>query len=144
MFTAEAIPELELDVKKPRGPVELGQRAEYTIELTNIGTKAAENVESAMLFGRRLEPIDVEGSVEAVHNDGQVLFKNIPMILPKECVTLKVITKADVAGMAQVKTHVVSSNLDIPLEHGLATTIVNRQRGVSTASGQATQGEVVR
>jgi hypothetical protein len=142
MFTAEALVELELDVKKPRGPVELGQKAEYTVELTNTGTKAAENVEIAMLFGRGLEPINVEGNVEAVHDNGQVLFKAIPMILPKECVTLKVITMADVAGMAQVKTHVMSSSIDVPLENGLSTTIVNRQRGVSTASGQATQSDV--
>jgi uncharacterized repeat protein (TIGR01451 family) len=146
-FTAEAVTELDLVVQRPRGHVEQGQEVEYTIEVTNVGTKAAENVEVSMAFGWRegnepvavLEPINFAGN-EAFMDNGMVVFEKIPVILPKQCIELKVIAKAEQTGTVQIKTQVCGK--DIPgLGHELSTTVTSRRNRMATASGQSSQNE---
>ena len=138
-FTAKAIVELDLVVNKPNGPVELGHEAEYSVQITNKGTKAAENVEVAMMFGKQLEPVAVEGG-EAFYDDGQVSFEKIPMILPKQSITRKVVVRAEQLGTAPVRAEVTGT--DIHFTSGVSTYIFSRQ-GIATASGQ-TQSESFR
>jgi len=144
VFTAEAVTELDLVVHRPRGHVEQGQETEYTIEITNVGTKAAENVEISMAFGWKrgdehaevvvLEPIDVVGHDAKMDNNGMVVFDKIPAILPKQRVELKVIAKAEQTGTVQVKTHV--SGKDIPgLGNELSTTVTSRRGGTAATAG---------
>ena len=145
IFTAEAVTELELAILKPRGQIELGQEVEYTIQVTNTGTKVAENIEVSMAFGWKspqepvavLEPIAVLGG-EASQNNGLVIFDKIPVVLPKQCLELKVVVKAEQTGTVQVKTQV--NGTDIHLENGLSATVFSRQKGPATASGP-TQNE---
>jgi hypothetical protein len=136
-FVAKAVVELDMVVLKPNGPVELGKEAEYTVLLTNKGTKAAENVEVSLMFGKQLEPMAVEGGA-ADYEDGQVRFEKIPVILPKQSVTLKVIAEAIQSGTAPIRADVTGT--DILLTNGLSTYIFSRQ-GVATVSGQTTQNE---
>jgi len=146
-FVSEAVTELDLAVHRPRGHVELGQEAEYTIQVTNIGTKAAENVEVSMAFGWKspnepvavLEPIAVQGG-EASQNDGLVVFERIPIILPRQSVELRVIARAEQTGTVQIKTQVTGTN--IHLENGLSTTVFSRQnRPVTATASEQTQNE---
>jgi len=129
-FMAEAITDLDLVVHRPRGQVELGQEAEYTIQLTNVGTKAAENIEVSMAFGLSqeqlvvLEPIAVQGG-EASQNDGMVVFERIPVILPRQSIELRVVAKAEQTGTVHIRTQVTGT--DIHLENGLSTTVFSRQ-----------------
>jgi len=147
-FTAEAVTELDLVVLKPRGHVELGQEAEYTIQVTNIGTKAAENVEVSMAFGLKegnesiavLEPINVAGS-EAFLHDGMVVFEKIPVILPKQSVELKVIAKAEQTGTVQVKTQVSGRDIN-GLGNELSTTVFSRRTRMATSSDSSSQNEI--
>ena len=138
-FIAKAIVELELDVLKPSGPVELGQEAEYTVQLTNKGTKAAENVSVSLTFGKQLEPVAVKGG-GADYDDGQVFFEKIPAILPKQTITLAVVARADQLGMAPIRAEV--SGADIQLTKGLSSYIFSQSATV-TASGQS-QDEIFR
>jgi hypothetical protein len=131
-FTAKAVVELDMVVQKPEGPVELGKEAEYTVKITNKGTKAAENVEVSMMFGKQLEPTAVEGG-EAEYEDGQVRFEKIPVILPKQSITLRVIAEATQQGTAPIRVEV--NGADTNLTNGLSTYIFSRQ-GVVKASGQ--------
>jgi hypothetical protein len=136
-FMAEAVTELELAVlKDPNGAVELGQEAVYTIQLKNVGTKAAENVEASMAFGWKmgqneqvavLEPIAVHGG-KAGHDNGMVVFEKIPQILPKQTVTLKVVVKAIETGNVKIKTEV--NGTDIHLTNGLMANVFSRQAAV--------------
>jgi len=144
-FTAEAIVELDLAILRPSGPIGLGQEVTYTIEVTNIGTKAAEDVEVSIMFSDQLEPHSVTGR-DAKHGYGQVFFEKIPMILPKQCVTLMVHVEAKEIGTAQIRAEVVRSDVSgtpIRLEQGLSAHIFCRQRGVGTAE-QTTQNEFFR
>ena len=146
-FVAEAVTEMELVVLKPSGAVELGQEAEYTIQITNSGTKAVENAEVSMAFGWKvgqkeqvavLEPIEV-GGAGAVLDNGMVVFDKIPMILPKQTVTLQVIAKAVETGNVQIKTEVTGT--EINLTNGISTYVFSR---TATASGKTKQDEVFR
>ncbi|MDR0327245.1 MAG: DUF11 domain-containing protein [Planctomycetaceae bacterium] len=145
MFRAEAVVELDWAVVKPNGPIELGQEVEYEIQVTNTGTKAAENVEISMTFGSQLEPTGVSGGEAYSTDDGQVFFEKIPAVLPKQCVAVKVAVKAEKVGTATIRAEVVrddAGGASIRLERGLSAYIVSR-RGVATASGQTqTQDEV--
>jgi hypothetical protein len=144
-FRAEAVVELELAVQKPNGPIELGQEVGYEIQVTNTGTKAAENVVISMAFGWHLEPTAVSGGEAKGSDDGQVVFETIPVILPKQGVTVKVVVKAKETGTAQIRAEVAradASGVPIRSEKGLSAYIVSR-RGTATASGQ-TQDETIR
>jgi len=127
---AEAIVELDLVVHRPSGPIELGQEVTYTIEVTNIGTKAAEDVEISMMFGAQLEPIAVSGREAHYTTDGQVLFERLPVILPKQTITLRVTVEAKRAGTAQIRAEVArtdASGTPIRLEQGLSAHIFSRR-----------------
>jgi hypothetical protein len=142
-FMAEAIVELDLVVHRPSGPIELGQEVTYTIEVTNIGTKAAEEVEISMMFGKQLEPIAVAGGEAHYTTDGQVLFERIPAILPKNTVTLRVSVEAKGTGTAQIRAEVTradASGTNIRLEQGLSAHIFSRR----TVAEQSTQNEFFR
>jgi hypothetical protein len=144
-FQAEAVVELDWAIVKPNGPIELGQEVEYEIQVTNTGTKAAENVEISMTFGVQLEPTGASGGEAYSTDDGQVFFEKIPAILPKQSVAVKVAVKAEKVGTATIRAEVVREDVDgasIRLERGLSAYIVSR-RGAATASGQ-TQDEVFR
>ena len=141
-FMAEAIVELNLAVLRPNRPIELGEEVTYTVEITNNGTKSAEDVEISMMFGEQLEPIAVAGRDAHYTGDGQVIFEKVPVILPKQCVTLRVSVEAKSVGTAQIRAEVVradASGASIRLEQGLSAHIFSRQKDTATASGQTTQ-----
>ncbi|MCL2004561.1 MAG: hypothetical protein FWG73_00190 [Planctomycetaceae bacterium] len=145
-FTAEAVVDLDLAVTTPKGPIELGQQVIYEVQVTNVGTKAAEDVEIFMTFGAQLEPTGVNGGDASKTDDGLVSFEKIATVLPKQSVTVNVIVKANSVGTAQIKAEVVrsdASGVPIRLEKGLSGYIVSRQGGASSASGQM-QNEVFR
>ena len=140
-FTAEAIVELELVIHRPSGPIELGQEVKYTIEVKNTGTKAAENVEISIMFGDQLEPRAVTGR-DASYGDGQVFFDKIPVIVPKQVVTLLVHTEAKGIGTAPIRAEVVrtdASGSSVRLEQVLSSHIFSRQKGTATAEQPTTK-----
>jgi hypothetical protein len=142
-FLAEAVVDLDLAVNIPKGPIELGQEVEYEVKVTNVGTKAAEDVLISMTFGPQLEPTGV-GGYAANEDNGLVTFETIPAILPRQCVTVMVRVKADKTGTAPIRAEVVStdaSGLPAGLEKGFVAQIFSRR--TAAASG-ASQSEVLR
>ena len=132
-FEATAIVELKLDVETPQGPIEVGREAVYTLNLVNRGTKAAENVDVSVFFGKHLEPYAIEGGT-AYTSDGQVVFDKIPTIGPEQHLTLKVKARADEAGSHRIRSEVNCSTAEINLVNEQATYFYKKQKGKSTAS----------
>jgi uncharacterized repeat protein (TIGR01451 family) len=130
-FEAEAIIELKLDVEIPQGPIEVGQETVYTLNITNRGTKAAENVEVRTAFGKGLEPFAVEGGV-ANQSDGQVVFDKIPTITVGQNLILKVKAKAEEPGNLKVRSEVICSAANISLANEGTTYFYKKQKGKST------------
>lgn len=142
---AVAIVELKLDVDYPQGPVEIGDEAVYTINVSNRGSKAAEGVEVIAAFARGVEPYAIEGE-NAYMNDGQVVFDKIASIAAGQTVMLKVKSRADRAGNHRVRTDVICSNINVHLVNEHTTYFYKKQKDKARAiaSGDQTKYEVLR
>jgi uncharacterized repeat protein (TIGR01451 family) len=103
--SAEAIADLRMEVENPQGPVEVGQEAAYTINVSNRGTKPAEDVEVFAAFAAGLEPFAVEGA-NGTMSDGQVVFDKIPSVSAGQTITLKIKVKAEKSGKHRVRAEV--------------------------------------
>ena len=139
-FEAAAIVELKLDVENPQGPIEVGREAVYTVNLGNRGTKAAENVEVTVFFGKHLDPYAIEGGT-AYTSDGQVVFDKIPTIGPEQQLTLKVKARADEAGSHRIRTEVVCKTSEIHLVNEQATFFYRKEKGKISASSRESDRE---
>ena len=93
----EAIADLELTVVEPVAPAPVGQPVIYELRITNRGAKAAEQVIAIAQFSEGIEPQKIDGHSGRVV-PGQALFDAIPIIAPKQTVTLQVICQASKAG----------------------------------------------
>ena len=129
-FKAEAIVDLDLTVNAPKGPIELGQEVEYEIQVTNTGTKSAEDVEILIMFGHQFEPRATRGDSKAgVTEDGQVVFEKIPSVLPRQSVKVNVIVEATSIGTVPIRAEVIrfdSSGVPVSLQKGLSAHIFSR------------------
>ncbi|GHT33978.1 hypothetical protein FACS189427_00500 [Planctomycetales bacterium] len=103
--SAEAIADLKMDVENPQGPVEVGQEATYTINVSNRGTKPAEDVEVFAAFAAGLEPFAVEGA-NGTMNNGQVVFDKIPSVSAGQTITLKIKVRAEESGKHRMRAEV--------------------------------------
>ncbi|MDR2117083.1 MAG: DUF11 domain-containing protein [Planctomycetaceae bacterium] len=130
-FEAEAIVELKLEVENPQGPVEIGQEAVYTLNVTNRGTKTAENIEIKAAFGGGLEPYEVEGE-NAFMSDGQVFFDKIPTVTSGQNVVLKIKAKADKPGNHRIRTEVICAAANVHLVNENTTYFYQKQKGKNT------------
>ena len=129
-FSTEAFVDLDLVVHAPRGPIELGQEVEYEIQVTNVGTKSAENVEILIMFGHQLSPSATRGGSKAgVTDDGQVAFEMIPAIFPKQTVTVNVVVEARGVGTVPIRAEVVrtdANGMPVNVQRGLSAHIFSR------------------
>ena len=109
------------------GTIALGQEIPFSVEVINVGTKAAENVEVTISFGVQLEPRAVSGH-DATYSGGQVFFDKIPTIPARGRITLRVHAEAKRVGAAQVKAVAVrtESGGKIRVEQVLEATVVER------------------
>jgi hypothetical protein len=93
----EAIADLTLAVKDPRGPLPVGKDVAYEIEITNRGTEAAMNVNVIGQFSEGIEPVETKG-MPAQLASGQVAFEPIRRINPGDTINLTVTARADKSG----------------------------------------------
>ncbi|MEZ6111681.1 MAG: CARDB domain-containing protein [Pirellulaceae bacterium] len=101
----EAIADLKLVVNDPKGPKPVGEEVVYEIEVTNRGTKAAEQINVVAQFSEGIEPVRAEGS-QAELVPGQVLFHPIGRLEPGQKLTLKVTAKASTEGNHRFRAEV--------------------------------------
>lgn len=131
-FNAEAIADLKMQVENPTGPIEVGQEAVFTINVSNRGTKTAEDVEVIAAFARGLDPFAIEGG-NGTMNDGQVVFDKIPSISAGQTVTLKVKGKADKPGNHRMRTEVICPGVNTHLIFEQATYFYQKSKGKNSS-----------
>ena len=93
----EAIADLTLAVKDPKGPLPVGKDVTYEIQITNRGTEAALNVNVVGQFSEGIEPVSTSG-MQAELATGQVVFDPIVRINPGDTLDLTVTARADKSG----------------------------------------------
>jgi uncharacterized repeat protein (TIGR01451 family) len=93
----EAIADLTLAVKDPKGPLPVGKDVTYEIQITNRGTEAAMSVNVIGQFSEGIEPVSTDG-MRAELATGQVVFEPIARINPGDTVELTVTARADKSG----------------------------------------------
>lgn len=114
----EAIADLELVVKEPQAPAPVGTRVVYELQVSNLGSKAAENIRVVAQFSEGIEPLALEGHAGRIV-PGQALFENLPSIGPNQTVTLRVICQASKNGVHRFRAAVQSpSSQEDLLEEG--------------------------
>ncbi|MBI1901010.1 MAG: DUF11 domain-containing protein [Planctomycetia bacterium] len=126
----EALADLALEIRDPKGPVAVGEEAEYEVKIKNRGSKAAENVDLKIFFSEGIEPVRVDGA-EATIEPGQVTIQPIASVTAGEEKVIKVIAKASSPG-----SHIFQAALDCPaLDVRLSAQETTRFYGEADASG---------
>ena len=114
----EAIADLELVVNEPQAPAPVGARVVYELQVSNRGSKAAEDIRVVAQFSEGIEPLALEGHAGRIV-PGQALFDNLPSIGPNQTVTLRVICQASKNGVHRFRAAVQSpSSQEDLLEEG--------------------------
>lgn len=114
----EAIADLELVVNEPQAPAPVGPRVVYELQVSNRGSKAAEDIRVVAQFSEGIEPLALEGHAGRIV-PGQALFDNLPSIGPNQTITLRVICQASKNGVHRFRAAVQSpSSQEDLLEEG--------------------------
>ncbi|MEZ6073346.1 MAG: hypothetical protein R3C10_24500 [Pirellulales bacterium] len=110
----EALADLELNVEDPKGPVPVGQPAEYEIVIRNRGAEAASGVEAVAYFSEGIEPISVSGAGHEIL-PGQVIFDVLPTVAAGQEITMKIKAQASMAGNHSFRVELRCDSLDTRL-----------------------------
>lgn len=114
----EAIADLELVVNEPQAPAPVGPRVVYELQVSNRGSKAAEDIRVVAQFSEGIEPLALEGHAGRIV-PGQALFDNLPSIGPNQTITLRVVCQASKNGVHRFRAAVQSpSSQEDLLEEG--------------------------
>jgi hypothetical protein len=93
----EALADLKMEVRDPRGPVAIGDDAVYEVVIRNRGTKSAEGIDLVTYFSEGLEASSVEG-IDHQIAAGQVTMKTIPAIAPASEAMVRIHCTSDRGG----------------------------------------------
>jgi uncharacterized repeat protein (TIGR01451 family) len=126
----EAIADLELVVNEPQAPAPVGARVVYELQVSNRGSKAAEDIRVVAQFSEGIEPLALEGHAGRIV-PGQALFDNLPSIGPNQTITLRVICQASKNGVHRFRAAVQSpSSQEDLLEEGSTRFVGSNSKNV--------------
>ncbi len=132
--------DLKLIVTDPRGPMPVGEEAEYEVRIVNRGTKAAEGIDAVVFFSEGIEPTRVGGAQHQI-GVGQVVFKTIPTLAAGAELVFKIKARASQSGDHVFRSEVVCRSLGTKLAaqetthfYGKDIRTAESQRQLRTAS----------
>ena len=105
----DALADLVLTINDPPAPAPVGDDVEYTISVRNRGSKAAKDISIVAHFSDGIEPMRVEGSEGSIE-PGQVKFLTIKKLDPGKSIEVRVVAKAEQAGLHRFRTEVQSGD----------------------------------
>ena len=126
----EAVADLTMEVKDPKGPVAVGEEAEYEVRVRNRGTKQAEGIEVFGYFSQGIEPTEADGGLSRLE-PGQVRFQPIAMLAPGAEAVFTIRARADTAGNHVFRTEVHCKSL--------GSRLINEATSLYYADGPATR-----
>lgn len=111
----EAIADLSMTVRDPRGPIPVGEEIHYEVRVVNRGTKAAQNVSVASFLSAGLNPVSAQGGPKYRLNQGQISFDPIAVLGPGQEMTLQIKAVATTSGNHVFRAELRCDDLDISI-----------------------------
>jgi uncharacterized repeat protein (TIGR01451 family) len=131
----EALADLDLEVRDPKGPMPVGEEVAFEVIVKNRGTQAADNVSVFAFFSEGVEPVQVQGQRYHIE-PGKVILDPILKLGPGEQVVVKIMARAQKAGNHMFRAEVHCPSLSIKLSEQETTRFYgeDRQRASSEES----------
>lgn len=123
LVVVEAAPELVFSVVDLSDPIEIGSETAYEIRVVNNGTKAASNVQLAVLFPAELQALGGDGPTRSAGDAQRIVFDPVPRLQPREEVAFKVTGRAIKAGDIRVRVQLASDEEPTPVTKEESTRI---------------------
>jgi hypothetical protein len=129
-----AMADLELEVTDPKGPVAVGDLANYEVRVRNRGASAAKGVDVVVLFSEGIEPVQIEGG-EHTYADGRVTYRTLEELGAGRDAVFTIQAKAVSEGVRVFRAEVACPSLDIKLSAEETTKFFVDQYRWDSASG---------
>jgi uncharacterized repeat protein (TIGR01451 family) len=122
----DGVVNLQFEVFQPPqkgGALEVNGQTAYEIRVVNNGSKAATNVQVAVLMPPGLQPGGGKGPTTARSQGNQVLFDPLPRLAPRADTTFVVYAKATTPGDHRVQFHIGADELQKPVMKEESTSV---------------------
>ena len=123
MIRVEGVAALVFQVVDRNDPVEVGGEVVYDIQVSNQGSKAAENVQLQAILPPEMKPLAAEGASRYDVAGQQVSFQPLARLAPRSEATFQVRAQALRAGDAKISVQIKSSDMTTPVVKEEATRI---------------------
>jgi hypothetical protein len=111
VMKAEAVTDLQLQVRDPAAPASTDKPAVYEVMITNQGHSTARDIVVVAQFSDGIEPIEASGHANRMV-PGQVLFEAVEKLEPGQSIRLAIAAKASRPGTHRFRAEVSSSQGD--------------------------------
>jgi len=108
---AEAVTDLQLQVRDPAAPASTDKPAVYEVTITNQGHSTARDIVVVAQFSDGIEPMEASGHANRIV-PGQVLFEAVEKLEPGQSIRLAIAAKASRPGTHRFRAEVSSSQED--------------------------------
>lgn len=108
---AEAVTDLQLQVRDPAAPASTDKPAVYEVTITNQGHSTARDIVVVAQFSDGIEPMEASGHGNRIV-PGQVLFEAVEKLEPGQSIRLVIAAKASRPGTHRFRAEVSSSQGD--------------------------------
>jgi hypothetical protein len=108
---AEAVTDLQLQVRDPAAPASTDKPAIYEVTITNQGHSTAHDIVVVAQFSDGIEPMEASGHPNRIV-PGQVLFESVAKLEPGQSIRLAIAAKASRPGTHRFRAEVSSSQGD--------------------------------
>lgn len=123
----EGLAAIHFQVADTVDPVELGRETGYEIRVVNQGTKAAENIQLAVVLPEGMRLIGAEGPAAHSATGDEVLFEKLLRLAPKAEVTYRLRVQAAAPGDHRIRVQLLSDDMQLPVTKEESTRIFTDQ-----------------
>jgi len=108
-------PAMRIGTHDTEDPVLVGQQTTYVIEVRNEGKGPCTNIRVTSQIPEAMTFVGAEGSVPFSHQDGQVMFEGMPILVAGERLTFRITCKAVREGSALHRATLHYDQFDQPI-----------------------------
>jgi len=111
----EGLAALFFEVGDVEDPIEVGGETTYEVRIVNQGSKAATNVQLAVLIPPEMKPLGGEGSTRGVVQGQRIVFEPLGRLAPKADTTYRFRAQGLRPGDQRVRVQLLTDDLQLPV-----------------------------